>query len=75
MTRRGRGPCHPRHWESDLLIGLERSAIGKLVERSTRYTKLVHLPQKQGYRQFAFISATARRTVRSEPSEPSGMSL
>ena len=33
-----------------MIIGLERSAIGTLVERTTRYTMLVHLPREEGYR-------------------------
>ena len=62
----------PGHWEGDLIVGKGgRSAIGTLVERTSRYVVLVHLPQGRTAekvrlavaRQLVRLPAELRRTL------------
>jgi transposase, IS30 family len=57
----------PGHWEGDLIIGKnDQSAVGTLVERSTRYVMLLHLPDGRFPVQ---VDAAMRRAIKKLPKE------
>jgi IS30 family transposase len=54
----------PGHWEGDLILGKAGgSAIGTLVERSTRFLLLVHLPKRRTAEDFAEAVIPVLRTL------------
>jgi IS30 family transposase len=57
----------PGHWEGDLIIGKDcKSAVGTLVERSTRFVLLLHLP---GGRDAHLVEQAMRQAITALPGE------
>jgi transposase, IS30 family len=57
----------PGHWEGDLIIGKDcKSAVGTLVERTTRFVLLLHLPHGRDAR---LVEQAMRQAIGALPAE------
>jgi transposase, IS30 family len=57
----------PGHWEGDLIVGkASKSAVGTLVERTTRFVLLLHLPDGKDARA---VDEAMRRAIATLPDE------
>jgi transposase, IS30 family len=55
----------PGHWEGDLIMGSGHSAVGTLVERSTRYVLLLHLADGRA----GTVDRAMRKAIATLPAE------
>lgn len=53
----------PGHWEGDLIIGSDGTAIGTLVERTSRFVLLLHLPEDHTADTVATAMITAMKNL------------